>query len=123
MKTFSLHEIQKYDVGELANKIFSNNNVVNSLVLNAVAKVTHYELEKFAMTAKKIVGNSSTRKSYWGPEYGWMDVPVYKREELKAGNLIIGPALIDAKDTTYVIPHRYFTEIDCYLNALIKEDI
>lgn len=45
----------------------------------------------------------SRRPTYWGHEVGWVDTPVYALEGLKPGNVVVGPAVIEAPDTTIVI--------------------
>jgi len=59
------------------------------------------------------------RKAFWGDSF--MDSKVYDRALLKCGNVVRGPAIIEADDTTYVIPEgRKFT-IDKYLNGVIED--
>jgi N-methylhydantoinase A len=59
------------------------------------------------------------RKAFWGDSF--TDTKVYDRALLKCGNVVRGPAIIEADDTTYVIPEvRKFT-IDKYLNGVIED--
>jgi N-methylhydantoinase A/acetophenone carboxylase len=58
------------------------------------------------------------RKVYWKGSFE--DTPVFNRELLRCANVVIGPAIIEAEDTTYVIPGgRRFT-VDEYLNGIIE---
>ncbi len=51
----------------------------------------------------------SRRPTFWGPERGWLDTPVYDLALLGPGPVIDGPALLEAPDTTLVIdPDRSF---------------
>ncbi|RJP29888.1 MAG: hydantoinase/oxoprolinase family protein [Actinobacteria bacterium] len=59
------------------------------------------------------------RKVFWGGSF--VDTRVYDRKLLECGNVVTGPAIIEADDTTYVIPQgRKFT-IDRYLNGVIDD--
>ena len=61
------------------------------------------------------------RQAYW-VEYGeYRETPVYSREELRCGNVVTGPALIEAVDTTYVINPGWRFTIDQYLNGVIEQ--
>jgi N-methylhydantoinase A len=57
------------------------------------------------------------REVYWGESF--TDTRVYDRALLKCGNVVRGPAIIEADDTTYVIPEGRELTIDRYLNGII----
>jgi len=63
---------------------------------------------------------SSWRPVYWGG--GYSGTPVFKRELLKTGNKVKGPAIVEDNDTTYVIPPGWHLLIDKYQNALIAKE-
>ena len=49
------------------------------------------------------------RPTFWGPERGWLDTPVYDLGGLGPGAAVPGPALLEGSDTTIVIgPDRGF---------------
>jgi N-methylhydantoinase A/acetophenone carboxylase len=59
------------------------------------------------------------RPTFWGPERGWLDTPVYDLGRLGPGPTIAGPAILEAPDTTLVIdPDRSF-RIDGRGNGVI----
>lgn len=95
---------------------------IESILLNAVAEVPHHQLETLPESTEDVSSSlKGYRKSYWGPEHGWIDTPVYLREKLPVGKTLNGPALVDARDTTYVLPAGYSLRLDSYGNAVIKE--
>ncbi len=51
----------------------------------------------------------------------WINTRVYERSALKAGNIVEGPAIIEAKDTTIVIPLDRKVRVDDY-GMLIMSD-
>jgi N-methylhydantoinase A len=61
------------------------------------------------------------REVYWTPEEGYRKTPIYDRDRLEPGNLVKGPAVIEARDTTYVIPADWVLSIDKYSNAVLEE--
>jgi N-methylhydantoinase A/oxoprolinase/acetone carboxylase beta subunit len=44
---------------------------------------------------------------------------VYTKELLKCGNVVLGPAILESSDTTYVIPKGWQFSVDEYLNGVI----
>jgi N-methylhydantoinase A/acetophenone carboxylase len=63
------------------------------------------------------------RGAFWGPDVGWLDTSVYSLVDLRPGNRIEGPAIIEAPDTTIVLdPSRSF-RIDERGNGIIEGSI
>lgn len=58
------------------------------------------------------------RKIYWN---GWYDAKIYEMSLLKPGNLIEGPAIIEAPAATYVVPPRFKTRLDNHRIFLLEE--
>jgi N-methylhydantoinase A len=61
------------------------------------------------------------REVFLAPEEGYRKTPIYDRDLLEPGNLVKGPAVIEARDTTYVIPADWVLSIDKYANAILEE--
>jgi N-methylhydantoinase A/acetophenone carboxylase len=60
------------------------------------------------------------RAVFWEDADGFKDTPTYDMSLLKCGNIVEGPAIIEAADTTVVLPPGKQYVIDEYLNAVIK---
>ncbi|PSN87780.1 hypothetical protein B9Q00_07780 [Candidatus Marsarchaeota G1 archaeon OSP_C] len=45
---------------------------------------------------------------------------LYKRETLKAGQVVYGPCVIHAMDSTILVPPNFFVEVDEYLNLVLS---
>lgn len=75
-----------------------------------------YDLEGESPSAA-LVGE---RPVYWGEAF--RNTPVYRRERLRCGNAIHGPAIIEAVYTTYVIPEGKRFSVDRYGNGLIEDE-
>lgn len=49
----------------------------------------------------------------------WQETPIYERSVLQSGNVVVGPAIIEAVDSTYVVPGCFSFSVDQYLNGII----
>ncbi|MDJ0339027.1 hydantoinase/oxoprolinase family protein [Cryobacterium sp. PH31-O1] len=58
------------------------------------------------------------RPVYFG-ELGWIDTPVFERDNMPAGAMFSGPAIVDQFDSTTVIPPHTTAVIDEWMNILI----
>jgi N-methylhydantoinase A len=52
------------------------------------------------------------RRALFEEAGGYVDTPVYRREALRAGNVIDGPAIVEQVDSTTVILPRQRAEVD-----------
>ena len=60
------------------------------------------------------------RDAYW-VEYGaFRPTPIYEAKRLKHGNIIEGEAVIEAEDTTIVLPPPMKLRVDQYLNFILE---
>ncbi|HEY5512006.1 MAG TPA: hypothetical protein VIK40_00040, partial [Geomonas sp.] len=51
----------------------------------------------------------------------WLKADVYQMEKLKAGNRIVGPAIIESSMTTFVVPDGFETYLDAHSLFHLKE--
>ena len=51
----------------------------------------------------------------------WVEATLWKMESLKAGNYIVGPAIIESDATTFVVPDGFETTIDKHRLFHLKE--
>jgi N-methylhydantoinase A len=63
---------------------------------------------------------SGTRPVYFSSAGGWVETPVYWRDELRAGNRIAGPALIEEYASTTVALPGDRVEVDAFGNLMIE---
>jgi N-methylhydantoinase A len=91
-------------------------------LLNAAVTMPHWQfraVELGSRDPRKALREE--REVYWTPGEGYRKTPIYDRDRLEPGNLIQGPAVIEARDTTYVIPADWVLNIDKYSNAVLEE--
>jgi N-methylhydantoinase A len=62
-----------------------------------------------------------SRKATWSGKQGAVETPVFSFAELEPGNVIAGPALIEAPDTTYVIEPEWRFTLDGYRNGILEK--
>lgn len=61
------------------------------------------------------------REAYWDSLGGYRKTPVFVFEALRPGNTLVGPALVEAKDTTYVIGPQWRFTLDAFYNTLLEK--
>jgi N-methylhydantoinase A len=96
--------------------------VIGTIVLNALIKMPRHELKKQKPSGKD-PGHAlkTNREILWSSEIGYKKTPIYDSALLIAGNVVEGPAVVEAKDTNYVIPINWSFLVDEYANVVIKE--
>jgi N-methylhydantoinase A/oxoprolinase/acetone carboxylase beta subunit len=65
-------------------------------------------------------GRKGHRAAFWGPEQGWLDSGVFDLNQLRPGNRVNGPAVIEASDTTIVIDPVHDFRVDERGNGVIE---
>jgi N-methylhydantoinase A len=50
-----------------------------------------------------------------------LDTPVYDGDRLGAGNVIAGPAIIEERTTTAVVPSGFAAEVDAFRNCILRK--
>ncbi len=56
------------------------------------------------------------------PEMGAMQAAIFEGEALLPGNVVVGPAIIERRDTTIVVPGGFQARMDGYRNIRISKD-
>lgn len=80
--------------------VFLDNFVLRVTVPTWKPEVPVFELQGTDPSAAQL----GKRKAYWPEVHAWVDTPIYQFEQLQAGNVVIGPAVIEAELTTIVVP-------------------
>ena len=62
------------------------------------------------------------RQVYWKERNGFVDTPCYDGDKLHHGTVIAGPAIIEEKKTTVVIPPGCEATVDAYDNYLVNHE-
>jgi acetone carboxylase beta subunit len=62
---------------------------------------------------------SETRDAYWSGE--WAPTPRYRWDELRPGNVVNGPAIVEAPTTTLVLPANRRARVDEYRSVWVEQ--
>ena len=94
---------------------------ITGFTLWSVIQTRKLDLPKLATSPPDPSGaRKGSRRAFWGPEVGWSDTSVFLLPELKPGNVVEGPAIVEAPDTTIILdPSRLF-RIDDRGNGVIE---
>jgi N-methylhydantoinase A/oxoprolinase/acetone carboxylase beta subunit len=78
------------------------------------------KLRKYPLASERPVDGAlkGRRKCYFDGD--WVETPIYVWEELKAGNLINGPTILESSTTTLVVPKQKYVSVDEYLTVWLK---
>lgn len=63
-----------------------------------------------------------SRRVFWGDIGQSIDTRIYDRSLLYCGHELSGPVIVEAADTTYVIPSGFRLAVDEYLNAIVGRE-
>ena len=80
--------------------VFLDNFVLRVTVPTWKPEVPVYEVQGADPSAAQL----GKRKAYWPETKQWVDTPTYQFEQLQSGNVVLGPAVIEAELTTIVVP-------------------
>tara|TARA_Y100001934_G_scaffold282579_1_gene396988 strand:- start:15512 stop:17542 length:2031 start_codon:yes stop_codon:yes gene_type:complete len=87
--------------------------------LSAVGVTPKAQLAKQHVRKRSDIPDSY-RTVWFDEKEGGIKTPVYLRDNLMAGSIIKGPAIISQLDSTTVIPPGEIAKVDQYLNIVIK---
>jgi N-methylhydantoinase A/oxoprolinase/acetone carboxylase beta subunit len=59
------------------------------------------------------------RSAYWGADTGFVETPVYDRYRLANGHAIVGPAIIEERESTVLVPPAAVASVDSYRNLIV----
>jgi N-methylhydantoinase A len=107
-------------LGALAGGVNGAGTVV--LTLSAVCPVLKAELPDEPASGDHDAEQARTKTRPVVLEDGRRDVGVYAREQLRAGDTITGPALIEASDTTYLVPDGIRCTVDRFGSAVLTQE-
>jgi N-methylhydantoinase A/oxoprolinase/acetone carboxylase beta subunit len=126
-----LNSKQRVDIEEQIEKLFFHssskaefdNISLTGLLLNAVGRIPHTPL---AHHRKRTVMKNTKKKmsrNIYTAQGCWVEAPVYRWDELSLPQMIEGPALVESKETTVVLPQGKILDFDEYGNGVMKGSI
>ena len=86
--------------------------------LSAVGGAPRVALAK-APTTPGVRADKGRRRAYFPETGGWIDCPIYDRYGLAAGAQIAGPAIVEERESTSVLPPGTLANVDDYANLIV----
>jgi N-methylhydantoinase A len=87
--------------------------------LSAIGGAPRVDLPK-AVTAMAGDARKGERRAYFPERNGFVDTPVYDRYALAAGATITGPAIVEERESTTVLPPGTTAIVDTYANLIVN---
>jgi N-methylhydantoinase A len=87
--------------------------------LSAIGGAPRVALAK-APTAPLPGGLKGRRRAYFPETGGWVDCPIYDRYQLTAGLEIAGPAIVEERESTSVLPPAVVATVDEHANLVAE---
>jgi N-methylhydantoinase A len=92
------------------------------MFFHATATIPHFVVTASELSgADPAAGLIGTRPVCWAKGAGFTESPIFDRSKLKPGNVVKGPAVVEAADTTYVVRGGWTYMIDQYGNGIFEE--
>lgn len=84
-------------------------------------KIVKSQISKRVQHSRDPVSAKITKREvYWKEHSGFVPTDVFDRQKLQVGNVVEGPAIIEAPDTTIVIHPHQSARVDEYLNIILS---
>ncbi len=94
---------------------------VVTLRVEAAGVVPKARFSAGAVEGADASGAVVARRAVWLPEAGgWADCAVYDREKLRAGNVLMGPAIVEQMDATTVVLPGMRAAVEPYGNLILE---
>jgi N-methylhydantoinase A/oxoprolinase/acetone carboxylase beta subunit len=87
--------------------------------LSAIGGAPRIVLPKTA-TGPVSGGLKGRRRAYFPEAGGWVDCPIYDRYKLAAGMQLAGPAIVEERESTSVLPPGAVATVDEYANLIVE---
>jgi len=87
--------------------------------LSAVAGAPRVTLAK-APSTPGAGGLKGRRRAFFPEAGGWVDCPIYDRDKLAAGMQLAGPAIVEERESTSVLPPGVVASVDDYANLTVE---
>jgi len=96
---------------------------IRNFILHAILPQHDIELPTYPMTGEKVSksAHKGERMAYWEAYGGYRPTPIFDQVEIKPGNRLEGPAIIECRDTNVVLEPGAKLVVDQYLNMLIEK--
>lgn len=97
---------------------------IHNFILHAIVPRPKPELPRYRLHRQtpSITAAKKPRPVYWPEIDDFRQTPIYEEGVLEPGNVIAGPAIIEAPDTTTVVPHGWNYAMNEFRAGIIKKE-
>lgn len=95
---------------------------IESFILKAVVPTRKPVLPELPLRgADPAAAGKGRRAVYWPDADGYVDTPVFSFEALCPGNVVVGPAIVEAELTTIVVPQGHQMSVDRHGLGILED--
>ncbi len=96
---------------------------IRNFILHSILPQHEIELPTYPRSGEKVseMAHRGNRMAYWEEYGGYRRTPILDQTQMKPGNRLEGPAIIECKDTNVVLEPGTKLVVDKYLNFLIEK--
>jgi N-methylhydantoinase A len=92
-----------------------------TLRIEAIGVVRKAELMSHPEAGRDAASAIVAHRKVWQPERGdFHPTPVYARDQLRSGNRLVGPAILEQMDATTLVPQGWTARVDGWLNLILE---
>ncbi len=97
---------------------------IHNFILHAIVSRRKPELPRYRLhgPTPSVAAVKNPRSVYWPEVNGFRETPIYEESLLEPGNVIDGPAVIEAPDTTTVVPPGWNYAMNEFRAGIIKKE-
>jgi N-methylhydantoinase A/acetophenone carboxylase len=125
VKTLYESFVSAYSMAYSPISVFPAGGVeIHNFILHAVIPLPKPELQTYPLRghAPPATAVKKPRPVYW-PEFSdFRETPIYEESGLEPGNVVAGPAIIEAPDTTTVVPPGWTYSVNEFRAGILKTE-
>ena len=92
-----------------------------NFTVTAIGRIARPRLPRIASNEKGVSeARRGTRRVFFSDAAGFVETAIYDRDRLRAGHVVVGPAVIEEVDSTTLLHAGYRAEVDEFGNLLIS---
>lgn len=104
-----------------SHRVMENPAEIVNLRVVAVGRVSKLKFPKQRISSKNPAKALKTERGVFWEEFSqFVKTPIYDGDRLRYGNIIVGPAIIEERTTTVVIPPEYEVRVDRHGNYIMR---
>ena len=92
-----------------------------NLRVTAQGALPRHDMSRLPAADGQTANPESVRQVLFSRADGFIETPVYRRDALTAGMELEGPAVVEQRDATTLLPPGFRSKVDAYGNLVIRK--